>query len=82
MLRLLISAVLALYADMSCCVCCFSPPLPSTPLHSHPPPQNSPKDITWHESNWDNPDSRFLAWTFHDTQGAGEALGGGGGGKG
>lgn len=25
-----------------------------------------PRDITWHEDNWDNPDSRFLAWTLHD----------------
>jgi isoamylase len=28
-----------------------------------------PKDITWHETNWDNPDSRFLAWTLHDSSG-------------
>ena len=31
-------------------------------------------DITWHEDNWDNPDSRFLAWTLHDSKegGAGD----------
>lgn len=23
-------------------------------------------DVTWHETNWDNPDSRFLAFTLHD----------------
>lgn len=23
-------------------------------------------DITWHENNWDNPESRFLAFTLHD----------------
>jgi hypothetical protein len=27
-----------------------------------------PRDITWHEDNWDNPDSRFLAWTLHDNR--------------
>eukprot|EP00270_Netrium_digitus_P005096 TRINITY_DN1663_c0_g1_i1.p1 TRINITY_DN1663_c0_g1~~TRINITY_DN1663_c0_g1_i1.p1 ORF type:complete len:437 (+),score=117.56 TRINITY_DN1663_c0_g1_i1:137-1312(+) len=26
-------------------------------------------DITWHETNWGNPDSRFLAFTFHHQQG-------------
>jgi len=26
-------------------------------------------DITWHEDNWDNDDSRFLAFTWHDHQG-------------
>uniref|UniRef100_A0A383WPZ9 isoamylase n=1 Tax=Tetradesmus obliquus TaxID=3088 RepID=A0A383WPZ9_TETOB len=33
-----------------------------------------PRDITWHEDNWDNPDSRFLAWTLHDSKegGAGD----------
>lgn len=30
-----------------------------------------PKDITWHEDNWNNPDSRFLAWTLHDTNNSG-----------
>eukprot|EP00775_Hariotina_reticulata_P012445 gene12445-12582_t len=30
-----------------------------------------PKDITWHEDNWDNPDSRFLAWTLHDSHNTG-----------
>ena len=30
-----------------------------------------PKDITWHEDNWHNPDSRFLAWTLHDTHNSG-----------
>ncbi|PKA50791.1 Isoamylase 3, chloroplastic [Apostasia shenzhenica] len=23
-------------------------------------------DVTWHEDNWDNPESRFLAFTIHD----------------
>lgn len=23
-------------------------------------------DVTWHEHNWENPDSRFLAFTFHE----------------
>ena len=23
-------------------------------------------DITWHESNWDDEESRFLAFTYHD----------------
>ncbi|KAI9106702.1 hypothetical protein K1719_022230 [Acacia pycnantha] len=26
-------------------------------------------DITWHEDNWDNPDSKFLAFTLHDKGG-------------
>ncbi|KAJ7958969.1 putative Isoamylase [Quillaja saponaria] len=26
-------------------------------------------DVTWHESNWDNPESRFLAFTLHEGQG-------------
>ncbi|KAG6591680.1 Isoamylase 3, chloroplastic, partial [Cucurbita argyrosperma subsp. sororia] len=26
-------------------------------------------DITWHESNWDNPESKFLAYTLHDGNG-------------
>ncbi|KAF7829964.1 isoamylase 3, chloroplastic isoform X1 [Senna tora] len=26
-------------------------------------------DITWHEDNWANPDSKFLAFTLHDTSG-------------
>lgn len=30
-----------------------------------------PGDITWHEDNWDNLESRFLAWSLHDTAGAG-----------
>lgn len=25
-----------------------------------------PNEITWHEDNWDNPDSRYLAFTLHD----------------
>lgn len=30
-------------------------------------------DITWHEDNWDNPDSLFLAYTLHDCgQGGGD----------
>ncbi|CAA7400953.1 unnamed protein product [Spirodela intermedia] len=24
------------------------------------------KDVTWHEDNWDNPESKFLALTLHD----------------
>ncbi|KAK7353040.1 hypothetical protein VNO80_18473 [Phaseolus coccineus] len=27
-------------------------------------------DITWHEDNWDNHDSKFLAFTLHDRSGA------------
>ncbi|KHN27377.1 Isoamylase 3, chloroplastic [Glycine soja] len=26
-------------------------------------------DITWHEDNWENPDSKFLAFTLHDRSG-------------
>ncbi|PON70062.1 Glycoside hydrolase [Trema orientale] len=26
-------------------------------------------DVTWHEDNWDNYDSKFLAFTFHDISG-------------
>ena len=26
----------------------------------------SPQDITWHEDNWDNPESKFLAFSLHD----------------
>jgi isoamylase len=44
-------------------------PHPTPPLAT--PPPNSPKDITWHENDWNNPDSRFLAWTLHDTAGRG-----------
>ncbi|CAI5984848.1 unnamed protein product [Closterium sp. NIES-64] len=29
----------------------------------------SPRDITWHEDNWDNYESRFLAFSLHDTSG-------------
>ncbi len=32
-----------------------------------------PNDITWHEDNWDNSDSRYLAFTLHDLgQGGGD----------
>jgi isoamylase len=31
-------------------------------------------DVTWHERDWGNDESRFLAWTLHDTT-AGAALG-------
>lgn len=24
------------------------------------------RDVTWHESHWDDPESRFLAFTLHD----------------
>ncbi|KAM6571182.1 hypothetical protein CsatA_015262 [Cannabis sativa] len=26
-------------------------------------------DVTWHEDNWDNYESKFLAFTFHDSEG-------------
>ncbi len=26
----------------------------------------SPQDITWHEDNWDNPESKYLAFSLHD----------------
>ncbi|OMP01291.1 hypothetical protein COLO4_12004 [Corchorus olitorius] len=26
-------------------------------------------DVTWHEDNWDNPESKFLAFTLHDQSG-------------
>lgn len=26
----------------------------------------SADDVTWHERNWDDPESRFLAWTLHN----------------
>ncbi|CAI7791643.1 unnamed protein product, partial [Closterium sp. NIES-54] len=29
----------------------------------------SPRDITWHEDNWDNYESRFLAFSLHDVSG-------------
>ncbi|KAJ1420148.1 Glycosyl hydrolase, all-beta [Sesbania bispinosa] len=29
----------------------------------------SENDITWHEDNWDNYDSKFLAFTLHDKSG-------------
>ncbi|RDY04554.1 Isoamylase 3, chloroplastic, partial [Mucuna pruriens] len=29
----------------------------------------SKNDITWHEDNWDNQDSKFLAFTLHDRSG-------------
>lgn len=32
-----------------------------------------PNDITWHEDNWDNTESRYLAFTLHDLgQGGGD----------
>lgn len=31
----------------------------------------SPGDITWHEDNWGNDESRFLAFTIHDRSGTG-----------
>ena len=30
-----------------------------------------PDDVTWHESNWDDPESKFLAWTLHAPDGEG-----------
>ncbi|GAB4816893.1 hypothetical protein N2152v2_003939 [Parachlorella kessleri] len=33
----------------------------------------TPQDITWHEDRWDDPESRFLAFTLHDRgQGCGD----------
>ncbi|CAL5221257.1 g3414 [Coccomyxa viridis] len=33
----------------------------------------SPQDITWHEDNWDNPESKYLAFSLHDRgQGCGD----------
>mmetsp|Transcript_63876 Transcript_63876/g.202119 ORF Transcript_63876/g.202119 Transcript_63876/m.202119 type:complete len:767 (+) Transcript_63876:388-2688(+) len=29
-----------------------------------------PSDITWHETNWDNEESKFLAYTLHDKDGS------------
>ena len=29
-------------------------------------------DVTWHEDNWDNEESRFLAFTWHDGEGGQE----------
>ena len=26
----------------------------------------APADITWHEDHWDNPESKFLAFSLHD----------------
>ena len=32
-----------------------------------------PEDITWHETQWDNPESKFLSFTLHDRgQGGGD----------
>jgi isoamylase len=30
-----------------------------------------PDDVTWHETNWDDPESKFLAWTLHAPDGEG-----------
>ncbi|XP_039041589.1 isoamylase 3, chloroplastic-like isoform X3 [Hibiscus syriacus] len=27
------------------------------------------RDVTWHEDNWDNPESKFLAFTLHENNG-------------
>lgn len=32
-------------------------------------------DVTWHESDWENPESRFLAWSLHPAGGGGAAPG-------
>ncbi len=41
--------------------------------HQHPALRREnffgPGDITWHENNWANEESRFLAFTLHDKQG-------------
>uniref|UniRef100_A0A1D1Z135 isoamylase n=1 Tax=Anthurium amnicola TaxID=1678845 RepID=A0A1D1Z135_9ARAE len=29
-------------------------------------------DVTWHEDNWDNPESKFLAFTLHDEEFGGD----------
>lgn len=34
----------------------------------------SSKDITWHEDRWDDPESRFLAFTLHNSTVVGEDL--------
>ena len=26
----------------------------------------TPEDITWYDDNWEDPESRFLAFTLHD----------------
>ncbi|MCO5555169.1 hypothetical protein L7F22_008712 [Adiantum nelumboides] len=31
-------------------------------------------DVTWHETDWENPGSRFLAFTFHDKEEKGEEI--------
>ena len=42
------------------------------PPHPHHHPRR-PQDITWHEADWSNPESRFLAFTLHDRgQGCGD----------
>lgn len=45
-------------------------------LHTCAPPFRVPhplavQDITWHEDRWDDPESRFLAFTLHDRCAAG-----------
>lgn len=34
----------------------------------------TPRDITWHEDKWDDPESRFLAFTLHNSVEMGEDL--------
>lgn len=45
--------------------------------HLHTLSHIRPRDITWHEDNWGNPDSRYLAWTLHDTDDTGVCVWGG-----
>ena len=62
-------------ARYSCCCCCCSEIIKFR--KGHPLLGRSdfltPNDITWHEDNWDNADSRYLAFTLHDLgQGGGD----------
>lgn len=45
---------------------------PGGHAHAHCPSlrARSPGDYTWHESNWDDEQSRFLAFTIHDKAGS------------
>jgi isoamylase len=50
---------------------------PARALFAGRPDFLGPGDITWHEGNWGDAESRFLAWTLHDPTGGGGAGGGG-----
>ena len=43
-------------------------PFTLPPATAAPPPL-LPQDVTWHEDRWDDPESRFLAFTLHDRRG-------------